>query len=94
MIDFYPYMALGLASLLSYVIKKNVLVKLIAASIILLVIKLNTFQTKQYHLSLIHWDAMTFQAYKAVFFKEQFPENFQEMLAEPNYDKQKETGRE
>jgi hypothetical protein len=94
MIDIYPFMVFGLAALTSYLIQKNVLVKLIVATVIVFTIKLNTFQTKQYHLSLIHWDAMTFQAYKAVFFKEQFPENFQEMLAEPNYQKQKETGRE
>jgi hypothetical protein len=37
---------------------------------------------------------MTYEAYKSVFFEEQFPDNFQELLSEPDYQKQKETGDE
>lgn len=94
MIDFYPYMAFGLAGILAGILKKGFLIKAISAVVILFVIKLNTFQTHQYHLSLIHWDSMTYEAYKSVFFKEQFPDNFQELLSEPDYQKQKETGEE
>jgi hypothetical protein len=94
MIDFYPYLALGLAAMFSVILKKNLLVKLVAGLLILGAIKLNTFQTNQYHLSMIHWDSMTYEAYKSVFMKDHFPANYDQLLAEPDYQKQKETGRE
>lgn len=94
MIDFYPFMALALTALIATILKKNIILKIIMGVLILAAIKLNTFQTKQYHLSLIHWDSMTFDAYKSVFMRTQFPENHQELMAEPDYQKQKETGRE
>jgi hypothetical protein len=94
MIDFYPYLALPLAALLTIILKKHWIFKVVTGLLLLGAIKLNTFQTKQYHLSLIHWDSMTYEAYKAVFMQDKFPENYAEMLAEPEYQKQKETGNE
>jgi hypothetical protein len=94
MIDFYPYMAFGLAALMGLLIKQNTLVKGLLAVVIIFTIHLNIFQTKQYHLSLIHWDSMTYESYKAVFLKEKFPENYQQLLSEPNYQSQKEFGHE
>lgn len=94
MIDFYPYMAFGLAALMGLLIKQNFLIKGLLAIVIVFTIKLNTFQTKQYHLSLIHWDSMTYESYKAVFFREQFPDNYQQLLSEPNYQNQKDFGHE
>ena len=94
MIDFYPFMAFGLAACIAVILKKNAVVKLVCGLLILGAIKLNTFQTKQYHLSLIHWDSMTYKAYKAIFMKDHFPENYNQLLREPDYQKQKDTGRE
>ena len=94
MIDLFPFMAFGLAGFITYFVGKNKLIRLVLGALIVFTIKLNTFQTNQYHLSLIHWDSMTYQAYKAVFFNDKFPDNFQSLLKEPNYQKQKESGNE
>ena len=48
---------------------------------------LNLEQTRQYRMSLIHWDSMSWPLYKAVFMNDRFPENYEELLDPPDYQK-------
>lgn len=43
-------------------------------------------QTEQYRITLIHWDSMTKDAYWGVFLKDQFPENYADLLQAPDYE--------
>jgi hypothetical protein len=51
----------------------------------LLLIDLNIFQNHQYIYRAIHWDAMTWQAYKKSFFKKLPPADFEQYLDPPDY---------
>ena len=63
-----------------------------AYGIIILVaglVTLNIFQMWQYRKTLIHWDSMTEEAYRAVFLSTVFPEDYQALLSSPDYEKAK-----
>lgn len=93
LIDFYPFLAFGLAAFFTWIAQRKIL-KYGFFLLVLLLARLNLFQTFQYKLSLIHWDSMTYSTYKAIFLKKQFPENYADLIQEPDYQKQKETGEE
>jgi hypothetical protein len=92
LIDFYPFLAFSLTALLSVLLARKIWVKLISAVLIFSAIQLNLFQSTQYLTSLLHWDSMTYKAYKAIFLEEKFPPNYSDLIEQPNYDKQKATG--
>ncbi|MCI5059108.1 MAG: hypothetical protein MRY83_23550 [Flavobacteriales bacterium] len=47
---------------------------------------LNLIQTHQYVHKVIHWDAMTFDAYKGTFLKFHRPENYDALIKNPDYE--------
>lgn len=87
MIDVYAFMAFPLAGLTDrFLIKKKIL-KISFLSIILLLVLLNLFQSYQYKSLAIHWDSMTKEAYLYSFFKSEPPDNFEDFLSEPDYER-------
>lgn len=94
MIDIYPFLAFGIAAFFAWIWKFNLIIKGLFFIVVILLGRYNIFQTFQYSLSLIHWDSMTYDVYKAIFLKTKFPENYSDLVQEPDYQKQKETGRE
>ena len=94
LIDIYPLLALGLASWIAWLFQQKIVMKYVFKAVFVVFIGLNMFQTYQYKLSLIHWDSMNFQTYKAIFLKTRFPENYASLIAEPDYHKQMTTGEE
>jgi hypothetical protein len=94
MIDIYPLLALGLGAVITFVFQQKQLLKTGFLALSFFCIGLNIFQTYQYKLSLLHWDSMTFKAYKGIFGKTRFMEGYADMISEPDYQKQKETGSE
>ncbi len=85
-IDLFPVLSFGLASLLTTVYPK---IRLFYSVLSLIAIfgVLNAFQTWQYTKGIIHYDSMTAAAYKATFGKISYPENYEELIKNPNYDK-------
>jgi len=55
--------------------------------VFVLLIALNLIQTQQKRLEIIHWDAMTKEAYWATFLKLDNPKNYQHLYLAPNYEK-------
>ena len=91
MIDSYPIMALPFAALFQTVFNKSKLISVALISIIIAFVFLNLFQSEQKRTGIIHWDAMSKEAYWNVFLKSDL--NFDERVAEdkllvrPDYDK-------
>jgi len=94
MIDTYPFLALGLAAILVFVKQQKSWLKVGFFALMFLFIGLNIFQTYQYKLSLLHWDAMTFKSYKAIFGKTKFTDEYPNLISEPDYESQKQKGYE
>lgn len=86
MIETYAFLSIPFAAFFQYIFSHHWWKKIASIIVVYLLIKLNIFQTDQYQISLIHWDGMTKEAYWEIFLKEQFPENYQDLIQEPNYD--------
>lgn len=88
LIESYPIMILPLCAFLQWIIdqKKKWLTGSILVSLAFL-IHLNLVQTRQYKISLIHWDSMTKEAYWAAFLSPGFPENYGSLLKAPDNEK-------
>lgn len=87
MIDFYPLLAISMAASISFIFNMRRPFKLIGVVAICLLVFLSLFQNYQYQAGIIHHNAMTKSAYKAVFLKVSKPDNFNKKLNFPNYKK-------
>lgn len=85
MIEFYPLLALPLAAFIDVLRWKKWLVFIPVSGCMLVLVSYNVFTSWQAAKSIIHWDAMTKQTYKAVFLQTEFPENYASFLDPPDY---------
>lgn len=87
-IDLYPLLSLGLASVVARLHHVTVQYwqKYALLGVAALFVLLNLFQTLQYTRGLIHYDAMTPAAYRAVLGRWDVPDNFESLLDHPDYD--------
>src|SRR5690554_5301460 len=84
LIDILPFMALPLAALITWMMQRKMRAILLIIPAFLLY--LNQFQSWQYHHDIIHYDSMTWEGYKAAFFKNHNPKGFWEKLRVPDYE--------
>lgn len=87
MVDMYGIMAIPLAAFIERVLISKTWIKSIAAFLLVGLISLNQFQTKQYRMSLLHFDSMTKEAYWGIFGKKTWPEGYDKMIKKPDYEK-------
>ncbi len=88
MIETYAVLALPFAAFFRFIFTKSKnIFKILLMLVYVGLIGLNVFQTKQYRITLIHWDSMTKEAYKAVFLTTHFPENYDQLISPPDYEK-------
>ena len=86
-IDSYPFFALCLGYFLLWAYEKSRKWLLFPSlAVLFLCMKLNLFQSKQYYHTLIHWDGMTKEAYWTVFWTNEWPENYNELIDRPDYE--------
>jgi len=86
LIDFLPFMALGLAAFLQWLGQQK---KLVKAPVILALSFLSVwsiFMNKQYKSSIIHYDSMSKELFWKQFFKDHFVKNYESYLEHPDYD--------
>lgn len=86
LIDFLPFMALGLAAFLKWLAQQN---RLIKAPIILALSFLSLwsiFMNKQYKSSIIHYDSMSKELFWKQFFKDHYIKDYESYLEHPDYD--------
>jgi len=87
-IDSYALMALPLGAFLSWFYNSKITFwrrAIIMFSVILILHGI--YQTCQYHYGAIHWDAMTYKAYKKSIGKIYPPDNFDKVIKPPDYEK-------
>ncbi len=87
MIETYGILALPLAASLTYLFQKQVWIKVFLGFLLVTLLSLNQFQMVQYRTSLLHWDGMTKEAYKAIFLKRNAPKGYDKMIQKPDYEK-------
>ena len=87
LIESYVFLAIPLAVFIDFMFKQLKPVKYLFGIFVFLFLSLNLFQTWQYRRTIIHWDSMTKEAYWTVFGKQHFPENYQDLIQTPDYQK-------
>ena len=92
LIDFYPYLALGLGGFLVFLSKKRRVLKSMFGIIFLFFIALNMFQSYQFKIGLLHADAMNWRVYKGIFLKTKRFSDYYETISHPDYENQKRYG--
>ncbi|MGE0087839.1 MAG: hypothetical protein AB7S50_00005, partial [Bacteroidales bacterium] len=86
LIESYVFLSIPLAVFIDFMLKQTKPVKYIFGFLIICLLSLNLFQTWQYRRTIIHWDSMTKEAYWAVFGKQHFPQNYNELIQAPDYE--------
>ncbi|MFH2143283.1 MAG: hypothetical protein ABIJ97_12725 [Bacteroidota bacterium] len=89
MADFYGIFALSLAVLIDWISKRKLVIKTVLVTLLALLFVHGIFQSAQYHYDVIHWDSMSNKAYWDRFGKMSFPDNYDELLEYPDYEKTK-----
>ena len=89
-IDLYPMLGLGMGAILTGLGHRlTPALRWAGLGIASLFLLLNLFQTLQYSRGLIHYDAMTPAAYRAIFGKLEAPPGLENLFEHPNYEKAK-----
>jgi len=79
-IDSYGILAIPMAITLSYCYKRTIFIKILTSLIICFFITLNIFQNNQFNRGIIHWEAMTKEAYWKIFGKAERPPDLDRYL--------------
>jgi hypothetical protein len=88
-IDSYAILSIPLGLFVDRTFGRGNLVRTLSASVMLMFIALNIFQTNQYQQAVMHWDGMTAKAYWSIFLKMEKPANFNELIDIPDNEKAK-----
>ena len=87
LIESYALLSIPFAGLVNTVLEnKPKVLGYLVGTLMIAMIWLNFFQTKQYSIALIHWDSMTRQAYWSIFCTMDRPENLDQLLQKPDYE--------
>jgi hypothetical protein len=72
-----------------YFLQKKTSIKVLVVVIAMGFIGLTKSQLHQYSVGLLHWDSMTWPAYRAIFLNSKLPANYEKLLVTPDYEKAK-----
>jgi hypothetical protein len=86
-IDMYPLLAVCLAFFIQHVHKLSHRTQQLYKAIAVFLILLSFFQTYQYRKGILHYDGMTAKAYFNNFFAVKYPENYDQLIESPDYEK-------
>jgi len=92
LIESYAILSLPLALVAEKITRSRIWIKAIATLFIIFFIHLNLFQTRQYRISLLHWDSISKELYWKVFLNNKWPDNYKQLLDPPDYDKAMKNG--
>lgn len=94
LIDSYPLMALGMASAFSFLTNRSGILSVMLCLLLYGAIKVNWTQQWQYKNGVMHWAAMSKEAYWIIFMKKQMPPERDSLLKEPDIENARQYGRE
>lgn len=86
-IDLYGLLAVGIAAAFTFIIQKVRFGKFILIPLVAFFILLNNFQSLQYSWGSLHHDAMTREAYWAIFLNPNPVPGYEQLLDHPDYQK-------
>jgi len=87
LIETYAILSVPLAALINQIFNRGRIVKFVIITVLSFFIYLNLFQSRQYRLSQIHWDSMSKRLYWNVFLNEKWPDNYEDLIDPPDYEK-------
>ena len=93
LIESYVLLSFPLAAFINQIRKKNYFARYFIIFILAGLIYVNLFQMRQYRISMIHWDSMSKELYWKVFLTNKWPDNYDQLLDHPDYDKALKEGR-
>lgn len=85
MIDSYAVLSIPLAAFITYIFEKKLMYRISFMVIIACFISLNIFQSWQYNIGIIHWDAMNKKTYWDSYFRVKMRQDFYQMVDNPDY---------
>ena len=89
MIDTYALLAIPFAAFLQAIQTTSKKVFIGVGVIVVLLTGLNQFQTAQYRWGIIHYHGMNWSTYKATFLNPNYPNGYDQLIDEPNYEEAK-----
>jgi len=92
LIDFYPYLALGLATFITFLHTQQAILRKVGTVVFICFTALNLFQSYQFKIGILHADAMNWEVYQGVFLKTKRFDNYFEVITPPDYEHQKRFG--
>ncbi|HRF82495.1 MAG TPA: hypothetical protein PL070_20715 [Flavobacteriales bacterium] len=93
MIEIYPLLTLPLCAVIDRIWSAATTIRVVSIGFAACLVLLNIFQTYQYELGLIHYDAMSRELYFKQLGKVLPVEGFHDLLDHPDYDRARKTGR-
>jgi hypothetical protein len=87
LIEAYAIWAIPMAAMLEWLLSGGRVAVAATLNAIAILVCLNLFQAEQYWRGIIHWDAMTRDAYWSVFLRGHMPANYADLLSPPDYVK-------
>jgi hypothetical protein len=89
LVEFYVVMSFPLAAFFTYISHRNTIFKGLTTVLVVLLIWLNLYQNQQYRSTLLHYDSMSKEAYWAIWGRQSWPENYEQMLIHLDAEKAK-----
>lgn len=85
MVDTYALLAIPMALLIREALRSKIWIYLSLLALLAFFIRLNIFQSKQFNMSLLHYDAMTKEVYWKIWNTDKFPKDYDKMIRKPDY---------
>lgn len=86
LIESYALMAIPFAAFTKFIFERKIFLRIIFLFLLTGFISLNIFQTRQYYIGVIHWDAMNKKAYWDSFFRTKVAPGFYDKVDNPDYE--------
>jgi len=85
LIESYALLAIPFAAFTEFVFKRKWILRVLFLFLLTCFISLNIFETRQYYIGVIHWDAMNKKAYWDSFFRVKVAPGFYDKVDNPDY---------
>jgi len=86
LIESYAILSIPLTAFVKFIFEKKLVSRISILVIIACLVSLNIFQTRQYYIGVIHWDAMNKETYWDSYFRTKVRPGFYDMVENPDYE--------
>lgn len=86
MIDTYALLAIPMALVIREALRSKIWIYLPLLALLAFFVRLNVFQTKQFSITLLHYDSMTREVYWEIWNENKFPKDYDKMIRKPDYN--------